>query len=179
MGVTSTNLIQGPATLYVAAFGATEPLTVDAAPGVDWSDVGGTRDGLELTIAKTYATLSVDQIVDEVGRTVVSRVVSVTTVLAEATLENLARAINETAPAAGVFTPDSGLEAFSPGYQAVLFDGIAPAGLRRRVIVRKVLATDSVGTAYKKDGMTLIPVTFTGHWVSPSIEPFSIEDEQA
>ena len=178
MGVSSTNLIQGPATLYVGAFGATEPLTVDAAPGVGWEDVGGTRDGVELTIAKTYATLSVDQIVDEIGRTVVSRVVSVKTTLAEATLENLARAINETAPVAGVFTPDGGLEAFTPAYQAVLLDGLAPGGLRRRVIVRKVLATDSVGTAYKKDGMTVVPVTFTGHWVSPSVEPFVIEDEQ-
>jgi hypothetical protein len=179
MSVTSTNLIQGPATLYVGAFGVTEPLTVDAAPGAGWTDVGGTRDGVELTIAKSYAVLSVDQIVDEVGRTVTSRVVSVKTTLAEATLENFARAINETAPAAGVFTPDSGLDAFSPAYQAVLLDGIAPAGLRRRFIIRKVLATDSVGTAYKKDGMTVVPVTFTGHWVSASVEPFAIEDETA
>lgn len=179
MSVTSTNLIQGPATLYVGAFGAEEPLTVDAAPGVDWVDVGGTRDGVELIIAKSYAVLSVDQIVDEIGRTVTERKVSVKTVLAEATLANLARVVNETAPSTGVFTPDTGLAAFSPDYQAVLLDGIAPGGARRRIIVRKVLATDSVGTAYKKDGMTLLPVTFTGHWVSTSIAPFEIEDDAA
>lgn len=179
MSVTSTNLIQGPATLYIGAFGVTEPLTVDAAPGAGWVDVGGTRDGVELIIAKSYAVLSVDQIVDEIGRTVTSRAVSIKTVLAEATLENLARVVNETAPAASVFTPDTGLEAFTPGYQAVLLDGIAPGGRRRRIIVRKVLATDSVGTAYKKDGMTVLPVTFTGHWVSTSIEPFVVKDESA
>ena len=179
MSVTSSNLIQGPATLYVGAFGVTEPADVGTAPGAGWTDAGGTRDGVELTIAKDYAVLSVDQIVDEIGRTVTSRVVSIKTVLAEATLENLARAINETAPASDTFTPDTGLSAFQPGYQAVLLDGIAPGGFRRRVIVRKVLGTDSVGTAYKKDGMTVIPVTFTGHWVSTSIVPFVIEDATA
>lgn len=179
MSVTSTNLIQGPATLYAGAFGAEEPATVDTAPGGDWVDVGGTREGIELIVEKSYAVLSVDQVIDEVGRTVTSRVVKVKTTLAEATLANLARSINETAPVSGVFTPDGGLAAFTPAYQALLIDGIAPGGLRRRIIVRKVLSVDSVGTAYKKDGMTVIPVTFTAHWVSPSIEPFVIEDEAA
>ena len=177
--VTSSNLIQGPATLYVGAFGATEPTDVATSPGAGWSDIGGTRDGVELMIAKEYAVLSVDQIVDEIGRTVTSRKVSIKTVLAEATLANLARAVNETAPASNVFTPDTGLAAFRPPYQAVLLDGIAPGGFRRRIIVRKVLATDSVGTAYKKDGMTVIPVTFTGHWVSTSIAPFLVTDATA
>lgn len=176
MSVTSTNLIQGPATLYVGAFGVEEPATVDTAPGAGWTDVGGTKDGVELIVAKSYAVLTVDQIVDEVGRTVTERKVSVKTVLAEATLGNLARVLNETAPTGGVFTPDSGLDAFSPAYQAILLDGIAPGGLRRRVIVRKVLSIDSVGTAYKKDGMTVLPVTFAGHWVSPSITPFLVSD---
>lgn len=176
MSVTSTNLIQGPATIYAGAFGAEEPATVDTAPGVDWTDLGGTRDGVELIIAKSYAVLSVDQIVDEIGRTVTERKVSVKTVLAEATLANLARVVNETAPTAGVFTPDTGLAAFSPEYQAILLDGIAPGGFRRRVIVRKVLSIDSVGTAYKKDGQTVFPVTFAGHWVSSSVAPFVVTD---
>lgn len=179
MTVTSSNLIQGPATLFVGVFGVVEPATVATAPGVGWTNLGGTRDGVELTIAKEYAVLSVDQIVDEIGRTVTSRMVSITTTLAEATLANLARSINETAPAAGVFTPDVNFAAFTPAYQAVILDGIAPGGFRRRVVVRKVLSTDSVGMAYQKDGMTVIPVTLVGHWVSNSIAPFSITDATA
>jgi len=176
MPVTSTNLIQGPATLYVGTFGATEPATIATAPGVPFTDVGGTKDGVELTIADEYAVLDVDQIIYEIARRRIKRVVSIKTSLAEATLANLALATANTAPTANVLTADDTVTAFSPAYGAVLMDGIAPGGFRRRVIVRKTLPTDSVGMAYKKDGQTLLPVTWTGHWVSTSIPPFKIED---
>lgn len=176
MAVTSTNLIQGPAVLYTGVFGVTEPATIATAPGVGFTDVGGTKEGVELTIADEYAVLDVDQIIYEIARRRTKRVVSVKTSLAEATLANLALAVANTAPVANVMTADDGLTAFSPAYGAVLLDGIAPGGFKRRVIVRKTLPTDSVGTAYKKDGQTLIPVTWTGHWVSTSIPPFKIED---
>lgn len=176
MTVTSTNLIQGPATLYLAPFGSTEPAAVATAPAAPWVDLGGTSDGVELNIADEYAVLAVDQVIYEVERRRTSRVVTIKTNLAEATLANLASAINNTAPSASVLTADDGLTAFNPPYGAVLLDGIAPGGFRRRIIVRKVLSTDSVGTAYKKADQTLIPVTFTGHWVSASIKPFIITD---
>lgn len=179
MSVTATNLIQGPATVYAATFGATEPLTVDAAPAVGWKDVGGTKDGVELQINDEYAVLDVDQIIYEIQRRRTKRVVAIKTQLAEGTLGNLALAIANTAPVTNVLNADDGLTAFSPGYGAVLMDGIAPGGFRRRVIVRKTLPTDSVGTAYKKDAQTLIPITWTAHWVSSSIAPFKIEDATA
>lgn len=176
MPVTSTNLIQGPAVLYAAAFGAVEPATIATAPAVAWTDVGGTRDGVELTVADEYAVLDVDQIIYEIARRRTKRVVSVKTSLAEATLANLALAIANAAPVANVLTADDGLAAFAPAYGALIVDGIAPGGFRRRIIIRKTLPTDSVGMAYKKDGQTLLPVTWTGHWVSTSIPPFKIED---
>lgn len=176
MPVTSTNLIQGPATLYTGLFGATEPATVATTPATGWTDVGGTKDGVELGINDEYAVLDVDQIIYEVARRRTKRVVTVKTQLAEATLANLALAIANTAPVANVLNADDGLTAFAPAYGAVLLDGIAPGGFRRRVIVRKTLPTDSVGVAYKKDGQTLVPVTWTAHWVSASITPFKIED---
>lgn len=179
MSVTSTNLIQGPATLYHAPFGSTEPATLATAPVAPWVDLGGTSDGVELAIADEYSTLSVDQIIYEVERRRTGRVVTIKTNLAEATLENLARAVNNTAPSAGVLTADDGLTAFNPAYSAIILDGIAPGGLRRRAIVRKVLSTDSVAASYKKDGMTIIPVTFTAHWVSASVRPFVISDAAA
>lgn len=179
MPVTTTNLIQGPATLYIGAFGVAEPLTVADAPGAGWTDVGGTKEGVELSVAKEFAVLEVDQLIDEVGRTVTKRTVSIKTSLAEATLANLAHALNEAAPAAQVLEPTADLTSFSPAYKAILLDGIAPGGFRRRIIVRKALSTDSVASAYKKDGMTLVPVTFTGHYVSASIKPYKIEDATA
>ena len=179
MPVTSTNLIQGPAVLYTGIFGATEPATVSTQPATGWTDVGGTKDGVELTIADEYAVLDVDQLIYEVARKRTKRVVTVKTSLAEATLANLALAIANTAPTANVLTADDGLAAFSPAYQALLIDGIAPGGFRRRIILRKTLPTDSGGMAYKKDGQTLLPVTWTLHWVSTTIPPFKIEDATA
>jgi hypothetical protein len=179
MGVTSTNLIQGPATLYYGIFGATEPLTIDETPGVGWSDLGGTKDGVEMAVADEYAVLEVDQIIYEIGRTRTKRVLTVKTNLAEATLDNMARAINNSMPVANVLEGDDGVEAFLPPYGAILLDGIAPGGFRRRATFRKILQTDSVASSYKKDGQTLIPVTFAGHWVSSSVRPFRIEDAVA
>ncbi len=176
MSVTTTNLIQGPAVLYQATFGATEPATVATAPISPWVDLGGTQDGVALKISDKWAVLGVDQVIYEVERRRTDRAVMVSTNLAEATLANLAIAINNTAPTANVLTADDGLTAFNPPYTAVLLDGIAPGGFKRRIIVRKVLSTEDVEMAYKKDGQTLIPVTFTGHWISPSIKPFVITD---
>lgn len=183
MGVTASNLIQGPATLYAAVFGSAEPTTVATTPAAPFADLGGTQDGVELGIADDYSVLSVDQIVYEIARRRTNRVLTVKTNLAEATLANLALAINNTAPAAvtgppatNLLTLDDGLNAFAPQYTAIILDGIAPGGFRRRFIMRKCLSTDSVATSYKKDGQTLIPVTFTGHWVSSSIAPLAITD---
>lgn len=176
MGVSSTNLIQGPAVVYYGAFGAVEPATVAAEPGVGWTDVGGTKDGVELSIADEYAVLDVDQLIYEVGRRRTKRVVQVKTTLAEVTLANLAAAINNTVPVGKKLELDDGIAAFAPPYGAVMIDGLGPNGVRRRIILRKTLATDSVGVAYKKDGQTVAPVTWTAHWISPSIKPVTVED---
>lgn len=176
MPVTGSNLIQGPATLYRAPFGTVEPATIATVPAAAWVDMGGTKDGVELTIADEYALLDVDQIIYDMGRRRTKRAVSVKTSLAEPTLANLAAAVANTAPAANVMNGDDGLAAFNPSTSAILVDGIAPGGFRRRIILRATLPTDSVGIAYKKDGQTLIPVTWSLQWVSTSIAPFKIED---
>tara|TARA_B100000700_G_scaffold110520_4_gene124542 strand:- start:274 stop:816 length:543 start_codon:yes stop_codon:yes gene_type:complete len=177
MTVTATNLIQGPATIYAGAFGATEPADIDTAPGVGWTDLGGTKEGVTLNIEQTFADLTVDQIIDVVGRKRTGRSINVATSLAEPTLENLARAMNNTAPTSDVVELDNDESAFSPDYGAVLLDGLAPGGLRRRIILRKTLQTGNIAMAYTKDGQTVIPVTFALHWVSASIKALKIEDE--
>lgn len=176
MPVSGSNLIQGPATLYIAPFGTAEPATVATVPAAGWVDVGGTKDGVELGVADSYSALTVDQVIYDIESRRTERQVTIKTSMAEATLDNLAIAIANTAPTASVLTADDGLTAFAPAYRAALIDGIAPGGFRRRIIVRKVLSTDNVAMAYKKDGQTLIPVTLKGHWVSASIKPFVITD---
>lgn len=188
MPVAATNLIAGPADLYCAAFGATEPLDTELSTPplvADWTALGGTSGGVQFTVAREFMELSVDQVVDTPGRRMTKRDFSVATSLAEGTLENLALALGEletsVTAAAGVksLEPGAADPGEEPNYSAIILDGRAPAGKRRRIIGRKVLSTESVESAYTKDGQTLIPVTFTGHWVSSSIRPFRVVDATA
>lgn len=180
MPVTSTNLIQGPATLYLGTFGATEPATIAVAPASPFVDVGGTNDGVTLNVSQEWAQLGVDQIVDNIESRRTGRTITIATNLAEATLANWALALNNTGPTASKLTLDeAGQLAFQPPYASLILDGIAPGGFRRRITARKVLSTESIESAYKKDDQTLIPVTFTCHWVSTSVRSFQIEDATA
>lgn len=190
MSVTTTNLIQGPGTLYIGAFGATEPAETAVGlagdPSTGWTDVGGTTDGVSLTIAQDFAVLEVDQIVDTAGRRLTKRDVSLKTNLAEPTLNNLAYAMNSTPGASAVIntsqsgvsklSPTSDTSATQPTYSALILDGFAPAQLRRRVVVRKVLSTDNVEFAYTKDKQTVFSVTWSAHYVSNAIKPFVVLD---
>lgn len=184
MAVTTTNLIQGPGTLYYGDFGATEPAdsAVNTTPQASaWSDLGGTQDGVTLNVDQTYSELEVDQIVTRVGSRMTKLDFSVETSLAEATLENLSIVLNGGTSASGSgwksYEPNVGSSATQPNYFAVILDGYAPEQKRRRFIGRKMLNTDSTKLAYTKDKQTLIPVKFTGHFVDSVTAPFHYVDE--
>lgn len=189
MAVSVSNLTMGPATLYSGVVGAVEPAdaSINTAPAASaWTDLGGTMDGIQLTVAKTYKELEVDQVVDIPGRRVTKRETSIKTNLAEPTLQNLAVALNESAPVTGAafdyLEPDNTSSAVNPNYSAFLLDGIAPGGngaFRRRVVVRRGLSVEDVQAAYKKDGQTVIPVTISAHYVSPSIKPYRVVDQKS
>ena len=184
MAVTTTNLIMGPATLYVGAFSAVEPAdtAVNTTPAASaWTDMGGTDGGVKLSIDQKYTELSVDQIVDRVGSRLTAREIMVATNLAEPTLANLSTALNGSTQATGAgfanLEPLYASSATQPTYIALLFDGYAPNGFRRRVIVRKTLSTAKVETEYTKDKQTFFPVEFTAHYVTSSIAPFKVIDQ--
>lgn len=183
MTVTATNLIAGPAHLWVAVFGSPEPAGPLAAPAAPWRDVGGTQGGVRLVADRTFFELEVDQVIQRVGSVPTKEDFSIATSLAEGTLENFALALNEVESAIQDGTDSRYLElggttpGGTPNYIAVLLDGLAPDGKRRRVTLRKALSTASVEQAYQKSGQTLIPVTLTGHYVSPSVRPIRVEDE--
>ncbi|MFE1849852.1 hypothetical protein ACFYOF_06240 [Streptomyces sp. NPDC007148] len=184
MAVTTTALIQGPATLYSGAFGATEPTDtqVNTTPAASsWTDLGGTQDGVKLSVDQTYSELEVDQITLRVGSRLTKQDFTIETSLAEATLENLSLTLNGGTAASGAgwksFDPNVTSSATQPNYFAVIMDGYAPNQFRRRVIGRRMLNTDSSELAYTKDKQTLIPAKFAGHYVSNSITPFHIVDQ--
>lgn len=190
MSVLVTNLIQGPGTLYrgtayTAAYTTTaEPANaaVNTTPQASaWTDVGGTADGVNLEIGQEYAELAVDQIVDIPDRRLTKREFSIATNLAEPTLENLAFAMNSSPPVTGsgfkYFEPVNTSAASQPTYVPLLFDGYAPGQFRRRVIARRMLGTDPIQFAYKKDAQTFWTVKFSGHYVSDTIAPWKVVDQ--
>lgn len=183
MAVVATNLIMGPADLYIGNVGATEPLdtAVNTTPAASsWTDLGGTQDGVKMTVDQTYTPLEVDQIVDEPGARLTKRLFTIETNLAEATLENLRYLLNDGTAASGAgfksYEPVYASSATQPTYRAVILDGYAPNQLRRRFVIRKCLSNDKVETTYKKDSQTLFTVKWQGFYVSPSVAPFKIID---
>lgn len=185
IGVNTDNLIQGPATLYKGAFGATEPadtnVAINAVPPVSaWTDLGGTQDGVKFGGDQTYSELEVDQITMRVGSRLTKQDFTIETSLAEATLENLSLTLNGGTSASGTgyktFEPNVTSSATQPNYFAVILDGYGPGQFRRRIIGRKMLNVDSVELAYTKDKQTLIPAKFAAHYVSASINPIHIAD---
>lgn len=184
MAGTVTNLIQGAGTLYVGDVGAAEPAdtAVNTAPaGSAWADVGFTRDGVELSIAQEYSELEVDQLVDIPGRRLTKREFNLSTNLAEPTLDNLQLALNGSAPTTGAgfesFEPDNYEGHVEPNYKALLFDGAAPGGNVRRIVVRRALQTGNVDFAYSKGDQTVFSVEFAAHYVSTSVKPYKVIDE--
>lgn len=191
MAPTATNIIAGPATLYRADFGATEPLdtATGTAPAAPWTDLGGTDDGVTLNSETEWFAKRMDQTLVTPGRVPTSLEISVATNLTEGTLENLALAFNLAASAilsggtGGTAWRALDLGNLSPGaeptYSALIMRGrgVGNGGKMRNFICRKVLSIESIESAYKKDDQWLIPVTFGLHWVSPSIAPMRVVDD--
>ena len=178
----------GAGTLYNGSFGATEPAdsAVNTTPAASaWTDMGATDGGLKFSIDQKFATLTCDQLIDDVGSRLVNRAVMFDTNLAEPTLANLTLAVNGGTAATG--SNYSSLDALNTvaatqiPYFAAILDGYAPgpvnANYRRRVLLRKCVNTSKVDSSYAKDKQTFIPVTFKSHYVSPSITPFRWVDQ--
>lgn len=185
----ASNIIAGAATLYRADFGATEPADTAVATPLDdpWVSLGGTDDGVTLTVAHDWFEARMDQTIDVPERRKTSRTITVATNLVEGTLENYLLAISQAAST--IETGGTGATAWRgvdlegddsgdvPDYSAIILQGRAPGGKRRLFLCRKVLQTEDVESAYKKDDQWLIPVTFSLHWVSSTIRPMRIVED--
>jgi hypothetical protein len=179
-------LVMGPATLYIAAFGADEPAdsAYNSAPAASaWTDLGFTDGGVELTVDQSYKELVADQAVDRMGARLTERSIKVKTSLAEPSLDNLVYALNDGVVASGVgyhtYEPAFMTSATQPTYRALLIDGWAPGGGRARLIVRKVLSTDKVSFKYAKEDQTVFEVEFEGFYVDESTAPWKMITEDA
>lgn len=196
IAVNAGNLILGPARLYVAPFGSTEPTDSSVTPNgtttppsSPWTDVGGTDGGVTFEVDNTYTALQVDQIIMDVGARLTEMKFTVTTKMSEMTLANLNTSLNSvatTATGSGYATMDIavGSSASQPTYAALILDGWAPmlstgAPALRRVIVRKVLSQVKATLSYDKKSQQGLDVTFQAYYVSSSIAPVHLVDQTA
>lgn len=186
--VAERSLVLGPATLYIAPYGATEPSLGSTSTAPDagtWTDLGGLLGGVELLVEQEWEEIQIQQKPDTPARRLKRRRLKIKIQMAEATLANLGYALNDTAGVSGVtYTPSSFDPATQLTYMALIVDGWAPGfkinrkHKRRRVVVRKCLSMDNVETGYTKDGQTVFTVTWACHYVNGSTPPFRIVDEQ-
>lgn len=186
----------GPAILYVAPFGTTEPTDASVTPtgyltppNSPWTDVGGTDGGVSLEIDSTYQDLQVDQLTMMVGARLTEMKMTVTAKLSEITLSNINTALNNiasTSTGSGYETLDIpvGLTSTQPSYAALMIYGWAPMlstgyPALRRAIVRKVLSQTKVGLVSDKKTQQSIDCTWNAYFVSNSTAPVHLVDEQS
>lgn len=193
MAVTSSNLVLGPATLYVAAFNSTEPQDASVTPngyltppGDPWTDVGGTDGGVSFEIDQTYTDLSVDQVTMAVGSRLTESKMQVTAKLSEMTFQNFQTAINNIgiqAAGTGFQTMEIpvGVASTQPTYVALIIDGWAPmtstGPALRRIIVRKVLSQVKASFMFDRKTQDSLDCTFVSYFISDSVPPVKIVDE--
>ena len=182
----------GPATLYTAPFGTTEPAwtAITSSPLSPWTDCGAIADGTSilLEVEHTLTDIAVEQLIDPVGARVSKRVIQVTAALLEATQQNMVLAMNQmatitTGSGYSVLDPLTTPTSLQPQYTAILIDGYAPTtgtvetSCRRRMIVRKTLSASKIDLEYEKTKPTTYSTTWSGYYVSSSVAPFEIIDQ--
>lgn len=187
--VTRTNVLAGPGQLWygvypTATFPADTAVNLGVAASAGWTDAGGTDGGLTVTTNQSFFDKRVDQIPDSLGKVMTERAVQVSTSLAEGTLENLALALNvdpaDITSGAGFkkLSLVPGQAAMIPDEFSVIVDGWAPGtAKRRRALIRRVNSIENVESAYQKDGLWLIPVTFEALYVDSVTSPVAWVDE--
>ncbi len=184
MAVTVAELIVGPANVWHALYTdvAAEPATPNDAP-VGWHDMGGTQDGVNLTIAQSFEQIMLDQILDIVMSVPNERTFNVEANIAQATLDHF-KIVNNGGTFTSGFT-GTAWRAYEPTvdlvnedilYGKLLVRGKAPNGKLRDIILRRTAVTDDVEFAYQKAGLQVLGTTWTAHYVSPSVAPFMIKD---
>jgi hypothetical protein len=111
-----------------------------------------------------------------VGSRLTEQNFTIDTKLAEATLANLRVAMNLATGAGTTLELDSAISNADPNYVAVLLEGQRPGGGNRRVIIRRALSTEGIEMEFTKDGQTVVPVTWTSHYVSDTVKSIKIDD---
>ncbi len=189
----SNFLVMGPANIYVADFGALEPLDTALTSDPDsaiWTDLGGILGGVNLNLSQKYETPDQPvQVVNNANSRLKRREFKAEADLAEPSVANFAYLLNGGTVATGAgwksYLPPA-LDSGTPlTYRAVMIDGWAPGfngstpprHKRRRVIMRKCLSVSDVVMGFYQDKQTVLPVSWVSHRVDGVIAPIRVIDE--
>lgn len=181
MAVNAENIIFGAARLYIGAFGATEPATIDAEiDPAQFIDVGATTEGVKFTYEPEFADIAIDQVYGAVGARKIGHTMGLATVFSEGTLENF-----ETLLGGGTITVNGTERSFelasltggAPEYLAIIAEGPGPKGKKRRLIARKCLATGTLEFGWMKDEQSGLTAEFTVYETGTDVRALRIVDE--
>lgn len=195
-GYQPSNLVMGPARLYIYRFAfdptlSYEPALTDIniAPAASaWYDTGLTLGGSDASINPTWTMLTADQLVDKLGARLTDREITCTCKYAEITRTNLAYAWNMTAGPTGanysVSDLNAGQDASRAPYRTLLIDGAGPDAvdgtpLKRRAIARKVLPNGNTKLEWSKANQQVLESSFQAFFVSETVSPIRIIDQTA
>lgn len=173
------NIIVGAAAFFIGAENAILPVGITGAGTSDakevlttdsanWTNVGFTSEGVEVSYEPDYGDVEVDQLLDSARVFKQSMRVTVNTTLAEATLENLLVVWGQKAGSlnTGILTIEAGDLGDEPVARALAFVGPAPrpssgTETKQRIYqVDNAIQTESSSHALRRSEATALPVSF-------------------
>lgn len=179
--VNTSQMMVGPGRLRWAPVGTDDTQVVAAyTPNwTGWTDVGSTDGGVKMSIAKNYANHTVDQVADWVASSITERHVTVQTSVVESgdlskisLLNNGGTTTPSFNPSWDKYEPVVDLIATQETYIMLGLEGKALDGKRAIIVARRVLNVDSIAFEFKKDGKTMLGLSFAGHYVNDTTPPF-------
>lgn len=174
------NIIIGAATVYLGAAGTTRPAFVSGTGyretldgDGNWTDVGYTQEGLEISYEPDYGDVEVDQLLDSAKLFKQSMRVSLNTTMAEATLYNLMVSWGQqastltSAASSATLELDGGALGQSPVERGLIAvgNGVSKSATdnvynERTYHAYRVLSVESSSHALRRNENTAIPVSF-------------------
>uniref|UniRef100_A0A6M3KKG2 Tail protein n=1 Tax=viral metagenome TaxID=1070528 RepID=A0A6M3KKG2_9ZZZZ len=126
--------------------------------GINAVVIGYSIDGVSMTVRSTDANIKVEENEGTLIRRLIDQEVDVTLNLAEGTLVNLTAAIPGAVATTGAITTIGGGALQS---HRLTLEGLNPVGTPRIIVLTEVNPTGEVGVPFKKDKVSIIPITFS------------------
>lgn len=169
MAGTAGNVIAGSGLLYLAPIGTSLPsLDGSAYPPVwtGWTQIGYTDQGVDLSYEPTFKEIAVDEELGPIKMKLTAEKAFFACVMAEATLENVNKAIAGSGLVVGVANTKH-TKTLSVGSAAtdvemmVGFEGLAPSSALDRVIVAtRAKATAKIAMKMQRTDKTVVALEF-------------------